>query len=76
MSRHPIFATCGSDNLVSDAWAEWDKELGEWGLRTVFDDLYCDSCGAENDWVWLYDPEPTRSKKHSWWKCFMSINER
>jgi hypothetical protein len=39
---------CGSDNVVRDAWAEWDVEKQEWVLRTVFDFGKCEDCEAED----------------------------
>lgn len=48
---------CGSDNVVKDAWAEWDPETQTWGLRTVFDYSICDDCGSEDIIEMPYDPE-------------------
>jgi predicted RNA-binding Zn-ribbon protein involved in translation (DUF1610 family) len=38
---------CGSENIVRDAYAEWDSEANEWVLRSVYDDMSCDDCGKE-----------------------------
>lgn len=39
-----ICATCKSDDVVLDAWAEWDVMIQDWVLRSVFDDAFCCSC--------------------------------
>lgn len=40
----PVCRTCGSSNVMRDAWAEWNPENGEWELGQVFDDGYCAKC--------------------------------
>ena len=40
---------CGGDNVMRDAWAEWDVEKQEWVLRgEPFDNACCDDCGCES----------------------------
>jgi hypothetical protein len=39
-----ICATCKSDDVVLDAWAEWDIDTQDWVLRSVFDDAFCIKC--------------------------------
>jgi hypothetical protein len=39
-----VCSNCGSDEVVKDAWAEWDTEKQEWILQNVFDDTFCNSC--------------------------------
>lgn len=41
-----VCATCGSDEIKSDAWAEWDPESMQWVLSNVFDDNYCPKCDS------------------------------
>lgn len=42
-----VCETCGSDDVVRDAWAEWDVGSQEWVLRTVFDQAVCETCDGE-----------------------------
>lgn len=37
---------CGSDEIVRDAWAEWDVDAQTWGLRDFFDNTFCCRCEA------------------------------
>ena len=36
---------CGSDEVVWDAWAEWDEQEQAMVLKTSFDHSVCDACG-------------------------------
>lgn len=38
---------CGSDEVLADAYAEWDVDSQNWVLRTEFDNKICDSCSWE-----------------------------
>lgn len=40
-------ATCGSDNVVRDAWAEWCEVTQQWDLQNVFDYAWCIDCDGE-----------------------------
>lgn len=42
-----ICSTCGSTNVMRDAWATWDVAAQEWTLGSVFDQGYCDECDGE-----------------------------
>lgn len=39
--------TCGSENVLRDAWAVWNVELQQWELDQIFDHAICDDCGGE-----------------------------
>jgi hypothetical protein len=39
--------TCGSENVLVDAWAEWDVEAQGWTVVETFDAAICDDCGGE-----------------------------
>ena len=39
--------TCGSEDLVSDAVAVWDKEKQEWVMQDVCEFTYCGECEEE-----------------------------
>jgi hypothetical protein len=42
-----VCATCGSQDVKRDAWAEWDKEGQRWELSETFDHAFCDRCEGE-----------------------------
>jgi hypothetical protein len=42
-----VCRTCGSSQVMRDAWAEWVIETQTWELKTVFDQGHCDDCGGE-----------------------------
>ena len=47
MSIKILCGTCGGDNVMRDAYAEWDVGAQDWILKNVFDQGYCDDCGGE-----------------------------
>ena len=40
-------SSCGSDQVLRDAWAEWDVTQQCWVLQNVFDAAFCESCDSE-----------------------------
>jgi DNA-directed RNA polymerase subunit RPC12/RpoP len=45
MDKYTYVCTeCGSDNVVSDAWASWNPETMNWELETIHDESYCRDC--------------------------------
>lgn len=42
-----ICENCGSENVMHDAWAEWDFDNQQWTLGNVFDYAYCTDCDGE-----------------------------
>lgn len=42
-----VCATCGSEAVRRDAFAEWDYGAQSWVLSNLFDQGYCDDCGGE-----------------------------
>jgi uncharacterized protein DUF3768 len=57
VGAYPTCGTCGSRDVVRDAWAEWNFATGEWMLKTIFDHFACDKCGGETTPVWNLDKE-------------------
>lgn len=51
MSENPkvqmVCSHCGSDDVMRDAWAEWDVEKQDWVLSSVYDHTYCEGCEGE-----------------------------
>jgi hypothetical protein len=43
-----VCATCGSENVLADAYAEWDIENQCWSVQNVMDKgHYCNACDGE-----------------------------
>ena len=42
-----ICETCGSNNVMHDAWAVWDVEAQRWELGATFDYAHCETCESE-----------------------------
>jgi hypothetical protein len=40
-------STCGGENIVVDAWAEWNVETQRWELGATFDHSVCEDCDGE-----------------------------
>ncbi len=38
---------CGSEDVVRDAWAQWDPDKQDWVLENVFDAAFCNNCEGE-----------------------------
>jgi hypothetical protein len=43
----PRCRTCGSDEVLRDAWARWDQVIGDWVVTALFDHAWCEACDAE-----------------------------
>lgn len=39
--------TCGSEEVLLDAWAAWDKDNQRWELFNTFDAAFCAECDGE-----------------------------
>jgi hypothetical protein len=42
-----ICSSCGSKNVMRDAWAEWDEDAQDWTLHSTLDQGYCEDCEGE-----------------------------
>jgi hypothetical protein len=49
MTTHKICSLCGSENVVLDAYAEWNSEQGAWVLRSVYEESHCEACDSSTD---------------------------
>lgn len=45
----PYCAKCGSHSIAADCSAEWDEELNEWSLTTIYDNKQCLVCGYDSN---------------------------
>ena len=62
VGAYPTCEHCSSQEVVRDAWAEWNMACRDWVLKTVFDSFTCDSCGETITPVWKLD-EAFRTKR-------------
>lgn len=53
----PICAHCMSPHVVVDAYAQWDKDQGEWSLSATFDHFECVDCEGETTVLWRLETE-------------------
>lgn len=53
--KHPECSTCGCDQVLIDAYAEWSYELQEWVLHSTHDDAYCPDCESSTSITWEED---------------------
>ena len=44
-----VCSSCGSENVVHDAWASWNVEEQKWELENWFDDAFCRECDESCD---------------------------
>jgi len=50
----PVCSNCGSDDIISQATAQWSNEKQEWELANTFaQPAHCNSCNRSCDVVWL-----------------------
>ncbi len=43
---HFICAGCGSPDVLTDAYGEWDAKAGVWVLHSIYDEKTCETCGS------------------------------
>ncbi len=39
--------SCGGENVLLDAWAQWNVETQRWELGATFDHAVCEDCDGE-----------------------------
>lgn len=54
----PVCAECGSERVVTDAWACWNRVSGLWELESSFEHAHCHTCEAETQLCWTRPEEP------------------
>jgi len=61
--NHPVCAVCGSDDILFDAYVQWDRGLQDWSVTMVTDDGHvCENCGHEVKVKWTGDEEARNEK--------------
>ena len=58
----PSCRTCGSTNVVVDAWAAWNVEAGLYELESTFDHAHCHACDGETKLVWQQADSPNTAR--------------
>ena len=54
--KHPECTTCGSDQVMCDAYAYWDYAKQSWELHSTYDGNYfCSECEGETSITWEED---------------------
>lgn len=51
-TQYPFCATCGSADVLRDAWAGWNSLTGAWELDQVFDHAFCRKCDGAATLAW------------------------
>ena len=50
----PVCSNCRSDDIISQATAQWSNEKQEWELANTFaQPAHCNSCNASCELLWL-----------------------
>jgi hypothetical protein len=49
---------CHSENVVRDAWAQWDNEKQKWRLFDIFPESFCRDCEGETNIAPVLIKEP------------------
>ena len=62
---YPVCRTCGSENVVCDAWARWNRTTQVWNLDQTFDDTFCHDCGQNQkiDWKPITESATDRTRR-------------
>ncbi len=55
IGAYPTCQSCGSRNVLRDAWAEWNFASGEWALGQTFDQCFCEACEQDTSLGWEID---------------------
>lgn len=42
--KNPVCENCGSEEVLRDAYAIWDKEEYDWVLHSTYDKWVCENC--------------------------------
>ena len=54
--EYPVCRTCRSEEVVVDAWAEWDRTTQQMILQNTFDNAFCNTCEEVTSLDWIeYD---------------------
>ncbi len=57
VGAYPLCGGCGSENVLRDAWAKWNRATLEWDLNAIFDNFCCADCQSQVAPIWKIDRE-------------------
>lgn len=52
LENAPVCATCGSQDVVVDAWASWNPATAMWELEDCSDAAFCKACNGKTKLRW------------------------
>lgn len=52
MENVPVCATCGSQDVVVDAWASWNPATATWELEDCSNTAFCKACNGKTELRW------------------------
>lgn len=52
-TQKPVCGECGGDDILCDAYAEWDTDAQDWSLQNTFEQTVCNDCGGECSIEWI-----------------------
>ena len=59
---YPVCRTCGSNDVLADAYAEWDRVNACWTVLNIYDKgAHCNKCDGETRLEWRRDPPDAAS---------------
>ncbi|MEJ6404941.1 DUF3768 domain-containing protein [Yoonia sp. 2307UL14-13] len=53
IGKVPTCDRCGSEEVVVDAWACWNRDRGDWELERIAQSAHCDVCHDETTLAWV-----------------------
>lgn len=59
-----VCRTCGSDDILSDAWARWNVETQQWELSSALDNEECCCCEGETHTIDVPIDTPNAHEPH------------
>lgn len=57
-NEKPVCATCGSSDVLKDAYAVWDNASQQWELNSTYDDTTCNNCERSCKLNWIDSGTP------------------
>jgi len=57
VGAYPVCGTCAGQNVLRDAWANWNPLTRDWELKTTFEDAWCVDCEGACSLDWRLDTE-------------------
>ncbi|MFC6639894.1 DUF3768 domain-containing protein [Sulfitobacter sp. JBTF-M27] len=71
----PVCQRCGSERVVTDAWACWNREAGFWELEAHFDQAFCHGCEAATQLQWIRVEGPENGRVRDLNDAFRTLGQ-